>query len=75
MIWLLSVMLVFADVDKPKIQYWQHLHFKDLWECRAYIAENKVNLTDSVLESFREYNGKKLKNYEFFCETKELPEV
>ena len=63
-------MLWFVDVPKTDIQYWQHQTFKSKWECLDYLADNKVQIVDSILENFREVDGKKLKNFEFFCESK-----
>ena len=67
-------MLVFANVPKPDVVYWQHISFDNVWDCRAYIAENKVNLVDSILKMYREQDGKKLKNFEFYCEGKQIGE-
>ena len=75
MIWLVSVILIFAEVEDPKIQYWKHLTFNDLGECRRYINQHKVELTESIFEHFKIFDGKKLKNFEFYCEKRELPEV
>ena len=47
-------MLVFANVPKPDVVYWQYVSFDNVWDCRTYIAENKVNLVDSVLKMYRE---------------------
>ena len=70
MIYALSIMLWFVDVPKTDIQYWQHKTFETKWECLDYLADNKVMIVDSILENFREVDGKKLKNFEFFCESK-----
>ena len=67
-------MLVFADIPKPDVVYWQHISFNNVWDCRTYIAENKVNLVDSVLKMYREQDGKVLKNFEFYCEGKMIGE-
>lgn len=63
-------MLWFVDVPKTDIQYWQHKTLETKWECLDYLADNKVMIVDSILENFREVDGKKLKNFEFFCESK-----
>jgi hypothetical protein len=73
-IWAVSVMLVFTDIPKPDVVYWQHINFNNVWDCRTYIAENKINLVDSVLKMYREQDGKKLKNFEFYCEGKIIGE-
>lgn len=67
-------MLVFANVPKPDVVYWQYVSFDNVWDCRTYIAENKVNLVDSVLKMYREQDGKVLKNFEFYCEGKIIGE-
>ena len=35
-----------------------------------YLAKNKVVIVDSVLETFRNRDGKLLQNFEFYCESK-----
>ena len=35
-----------------------------------YLAKNKVVIVDSVLETFRNKDGKLLQNFEFYCEGK-----
>ena len=72
MIWAVSVMLVFSNVSKPDVVYWQHINFDSVWDCRSYIAENKIKLVDSVLGMYREIDGKSLKNFEFYCEGQQL---
>ena len=70
MIYVLSIMLWFVDVPQTEMQYWQHQSFDSKWECHEYLAANKVVIVDTVLESFREVDGKYLQNFEFFCESK-----
>ena len=40
------------------------------YECHDYLAKNKVVIVDSVLETFRNRDGKLLQNFEFYCESK-----
>lgn len=63
-------MLWFVDTPKTDYQYWQHETFESQWECQEYLAANKVIIVDTVLETFREVDGKSLQNFEFFCESK-----
>ena len=69
MTYVLSIMLWFVDTPKTDMQYWQHQSFETKWDCLQYLADNKVTIVDTVLETFREVEGKKLKNFEFFCES------
>ena len=72
MIWTLSVMLWYVDVPNPTLSFWQHETFDTKIECHRYLADNKVNIVDTVLESFRNNAGMELKNFEFFCESTTL---
>tara|TARA_X000000368_G_scaffold417857_1_gene415498 strand:- start:6153 stop:6401 length:249 start_codon:yes stop_codon:yes gene_type:complete len=71
-IWVLSVMLVFPNTEQPLIQYWQHLDFQSQSQCHKYITDNKIEIVDSVLEHFREFENQKLINFEFFCQRHEI---
>ena len=62
MIWALSIMLWYHDVPTQDIQYWQHQTFESQYECH--------DIVDSVLETFRNKDGKLLQNFEFYCESK-----
>ena len=70
MIWILSVWLAFVNVPQPITQHWQHEAFETKEDCFMYLADNKIEIVDSILEQFRNYEGKLLKNFEFFCENK-----
>ena len=72
MTWNIAVMLVFAGTAEPTIQYWQHQTFLDKEQCHEYIFQNKVSLVDSILEDFRNINGKQLNGFEFFCQGKTI---
>lgn len=68
-------MLVFEGTPAPTVQYWQHKDFTNKMECHDYIFQNKVKLVDSILLDFRDYKGKELNGFEFFCEGTTLEEV
>ena len=72
MTWNIAVMLVFAGTAEPTIQYWQHQVFKSKEDCHEYIYQSKVLLVDSILEDFRNVDGKKLNGFEFFCQGKTI---
>ena len=72
MIWILSVWLIFVDTSQPFAQHWQHESFETKEDCFVYLADNKIEMVDSILEQFRNYEGKLLKNFEFFCENKKI---
>ena len=75
MVWSIAVMLVFSGTAQPTIQYWQHKDFTNKEDCHEYVYQNKVKLVDSVLEDFRNFEGKELNGFEFFCEGKTLTDV
>ena len=68
-------MLVFGGTAEPTVQYWQHKDFTNKKECHEYVYQNKVKLVDSVLKDFRNFDGKELNGFEFFCEGKTIEEV
>ena len=72
MIWILSVWLIFVDTSQPFAQHWQHESFETEEDCFAYLADNKIEMVDSILEQFRNYEGKLLKNFEFFMKNKKI---
>jgi hypothetical protein len=77
MIWILSVMLSYGEVDESRMSYLQDMHFISESKCQDYLFNNKVMLVDSLLEEFRNYNNMKLTGFDYFCESKfvELDEV
>ena len=75
MIWTLTVMLIYADVDKPIFSEYLLNTFNSKYECWDFLAENKIILIDGIYKEFRFGSKDKLKNFEFFCEGKVLKEV
>ena len=70
MIWILSVMLSYGEVDESRMSYLQDMHFISESKCQDYLFNNKVMLVDSLLEEFRNYNNMKLTGFDYFCESK-----
>jgi len=68
-------MLVFSGVAEPTTQFWQHKDFTNKEDCHEYVYKNKVKLVDSVLTDFRNFDGKVLSGFEFFCQGTTLEEV
>ena len=73
MIWILTVMLSYADVDETRMTYLEDMHFISESKCQDYLFNNKVILVDSLLHEFRNYDGMKLKGFDYFCEGKFVP--
>ena len=69
MIWILSVMLSYGEVDESRMSYLQDMHFISESKCQDYLFNNKVMLVDSLLEEFRNYNNMKLTGFDYFSES------
>jgi len=77
MIWILSVMLSYGEVDETRMTYLQDMHFISESKCQDYLFTNKVMLVDSLLEEFRNHDEMNLTGFDYFCEGRfvELDEV
>ena len=77
MIWILSVMLSYGEVDESRMSYLQDMQFISESKCQDYLFENKVILVDSLLKEFRYHQNMKLTGFDYFCESRfvELDEV
>lgn len=65
--WYLSAILMFAGVEQPVEQHWQHKIFQTEKQCMEFVKENQIPLTDSILQQFRNYEKNLLKNFKFNC--------
>ena len=77
MIWVITAMLVYHDVDKPKMTAYMIKSFDTKYECIEYTWQNKVDMIEELFDIHKEANGKKLKTFAFYCENRyvELDEV
>ena len=77
MIWVITAMLVYHDVDKPKMTDYMIKSFDTKYECIEYTWQNKVDMIEELFDIHKEANGKKLKTFAFYCENRdvELDEV
>ena len=70
MIWVITAMLVYHDVDKPVMTDYLIKSFDTKFECIDYTWNNKVDMIDELLDMHREVDGKKLKTFAFYCENR-----
>tara|TARA_R100001377_G_scaffold70661_1_gene46139 strand:+ start:230 stop:463 length:234 start_codon:yes stop_codon:yes gene_type:complete len=68
MIWYLTVMLTYAELDESKLTKWQEHSFDDDQACHLFLTTNKVALVDSLLERFRNEEDNTLTSFEFYCQ-------
>jgi len=48
MIWVITAMLVYHDVDKPKMTDYMIKSFDTKFDCIEYTWENKVDMIDEL---------------------------
>ena len=70
-VYIITVMLLYAEVDKPKWTFYLHTSFDSIEKCNEFLTDNKVMLAESLIKEFKHKDGKTLKSYEHFCERKE----
>ena len=70
MIWVITAMLVYHDVDKPVMTDYLIKSFDTKFECVEYTWDNKVDMIDELFDMHKEVDGKKLKNLLFYCENR-----
>ena len=70
MIWVITAMLVYHDVDKPVMTDYLIKSFDTKFECMEYTWDNKVDMIDELFDMHKEANGKKLKTFAFYCENR-----
>jgi hypothetical protein len=77
MIWVITAMLVYHDVDKPKMTDYMIKSFDTKFECIDYTWQNKVDMIDELLSIHRNLGDKELKTFAFYCENRyvEMDEV
>ena len=77
MIWVITSMLRYHDVEKPILTDYLIKSFDTKPACLNYVWDNKVDMIDGLLEVHREVDGVKLRTFAFYCENRfvELEEV
>ena len=70
MIWVITAMLVYHDVDKPVMTDYLITSFDTKFECIEYTWDNKVDMIDELFDMHKEVDGKKLKTFAFYCENR-----
>ena len=75
MYWIITAtMLYFNTAEIQRTEYNLRM-FQDDQSCHQFIYENKVLLTRSLFENFAVLDGKEMKSFEFWCESRKYPEV
>ena len=75
MIWIISAMMWYEDVDKPIYTDYMLKSFEARQECLDFVFWNKVELVMELAEEKGNYDGKPLKTWAVYCENRELEEV
>lgn len=75
MIWIISTLLWYEDMVRPRQSDYLLKTFDSHMECQYYIKENKVILIEKLLEEMKNVNGFELKTFEYLCKSKNLTEV
>ena len=77
MIWVITAMLVYHDVDKPKMTDYMIKSFDTKYDCIEYTWQNKVDMIEELFDIPKEADGKRLKTFAFYCENRyvDLDEV
>ena len=70
MIWVITAMLVYHDVDRPVMPDYLIKSFDTKIDCIEYTWENKVEMIDELFNIHKEVDGKKLKTFAFYCENR-----
>ena len=70
MIWVITAMLVYHDVDKPVMTDYLIKSFDTKFECIEYTWDNKVDMIDELFDMHKEVDCKKLKTFAFYCENR-----
>ena len=70
MIWVITAMLIYHDVDKPVMTDYLIKSFDTKFECIEYTWDNKVDMIDELFDMHKEVDDKKLKTFAFYCENR-----
>jgi len=75
MIWILTAMLWYTDVEKPRYSDYNVQVFESREECHTYLFMNKAKIVTELAIAHGMDNGKSLQTWAFFCENRKLEEV
>mgnify|MGYP001214243112 FL=1 len=75
MIWIISAMMWYQDIDKPIYTDYILKTFETKQECLDFVFWNKVDLVMELAEEKGTYQEKQLKTWAFYCENRKLKEV
>ena len=75
MIWVISAMLWYQDIDKPIYTDYLLKSFDTRQECLDFVFCNKVEMIMELAEEKGTYEGQSLKPWAFYCENRQLEEV
>ena len=70
MIWVITSMLWYQDVEKPILTDYLIKSFDTKTDCLDYVWNNKVKMIDGLLDVHREVDGVELKTFAFYCENR-----
>ena len=75
MIWIITAMLWYHDIDRPIYTDYVLKSFDTKQECLDYVFWNKVEMLMELAEEKGTYEGKSLKTWTLYCENRYLDEV
>ena len=76
MIWLLTAMLWYTDVEQPKYSDYNVEVFESREACHDFLFWNQAKIvTELAIAHGVDSKGNSLKTWAFFCENRELDEV
>ena len=75
MIWVITAMLWYHDIDRPIYTDYLLKSFDTKRECLDFVFWNKLEMIMELAEEKGTYEGQALKTWTFYCENRRLDEV
>ena len=75
MIWILTAMLWYTDIEEPKYTDYSVKVFESREACHDYLFWNQAQIVTELAIAHGVSKGKSLKTWAFFCENRILEEV
>ena len=75
MIWVITAMLWYHDIDRPIYTDYLLKSFDTKRECLDFVFWNKLEMIMELAEEKGTYEGQSLKKWTFYCENRRLDEV
>ena len=75
MIWVITAMLWYQDIDRPIYTDYLLKSFDTKRECLDFVFWNKLEMIMELAEEKGTYEGQSLKTWNFYCENRRLDEV